>query len=160
MSFGDAVVFAGLIGLKAWLFYETNKPELQKITSEDKQDFLEQPAAVKEIAGSVAVQIGSLVLENQRKQLEQRLEIRQKFLNSIERITTAKHELELLVDYEMLQGETMREAFKKPQERMGLSKEGRAKFKSTMDPRERAKQRAKKKVGGFISNLIGLSGRT
>ena len=157
VSATEIAVFAGLLGLKAYMIFDNKRKEIQGAVSEAKQDFQTQPTAAKEIAGGLLMQLGSLALEYQREQQEEKLKIKQKFLSSLQKITTEANQLDLLKDYERLQNEVIQESLRKPTERMSLAEEEENEFKATIDPITKARQQAKSRVTSFIDNLTDLS---
>lgn len=157
ISATEAVIFAGLLGLKAYVFYDSKREEIRRVVDETKQDLQAQPVAAKEIVGGLIAQLGSLVLEHQREQQEQKLRIRQKFLSSLQKIAIERNQLDLLKDYEALQGEAIQEYLRKPREKAKISGEEKAEFKALMDPVDSAKQQAKDKVMSFINGLLNSS---
>lgn len=153
----EAVIFAGLLGLKAYLIYDNKREKVKKAVDETKQDIQAQPVAAKEIVGGLLMQFGSLALEYQREQQEQKLRIKQKFLSSLQKITTEKNQLDLLRDYETLQNEAIQESLRKPLEKMGITEEEKIELKASMDPIAKAKQQAKSRSMSFINNLLDSS---
>ncbi len=157
ISTAEAVVFAGLLGLKAYVIYDNKREKVKKAIDEAKQDFQTQPVAIKEIAAGLVMQLGSLALEYQREQQEQKLRIKQKVLSSLQKLATEKNQLDFLGDYETLQSEAIQESLRKPFEGVGMTEEEKVKLKVSMDPIAKAKQQAKSKVADFISSLIDSS---
>src|SRR3989344_9209612 len=67
ISTTEAIVFAGLLGLKAYVIFDNKREKVKKAVDEAKQDFQTQPVAAKEIAGGLLMQLGSLALESQHE---------------------------------------------------------------------------------------------
>lgn len=153
VGFVEAAMFVGLLGLKAYLVYDDKKEKLHKAVDAAKNDFQNQPGLTKEIAGGLVAEIGSLVLEYQREQREQKLIIKQKFLSSLQKLATERNQIDLLKDYETLQGEVIQESLTRPQKRTGLTEEEKNTHKLSADPIEKARQEARDKFKSFIKNL-------
>ncbi|MEK7564870.1 MAG: hypothetical protein AAB394_02965 [Patescibacteria group bacterium] len=153
----EIALFAGLLGLKAYVIYDNKRKEVQEAVNEAKKDFQTQPASVKEIAGGLLMRFGSLALEYQRERQEEKLKIKQKVLSSLQKIATEEERIDLLRDYEKLQNETINESLRSPRERAEMTEEEKTEIKTSIDPLAQAKQQAKQEVADFVKGLLGIS---
>lgn len=157
ISGAEILVGALLIGMKVKHFFDNKGSEIGKVFDEAKEDFKTQPTTYKEIIGRSILSFGSLVLEHEREQKEQRLEIKQKFLDSMHNIAAQQNQLEILDDYEKLQREAIVETAKSPRKRIGMSEEEKTKTRASIDMAGKTRnEEAKKQVEDFISGLLKL----
>ncbi|MCX6719437.1 MAG: hypothetical protein NTZ38_03635 [Candidatus Taylorbacteria bacterium] len=155
----EAIVGTLILGMKIKRFFDSKGSEMGKVFDEAKEDFKSQPTALKEIMSNSIASFGSLVLEHQREQKEQKLKIKQKFLDSLQRINAQRDQLDVLDNFEKLQEEAITETANMPHEKVNASSESKRNFKSSIENSAQAKkEKAKSEVEMFVNGLLKMFG--
>lgn len=154
ISTAETVVGAVLFGMKVKHFLDNKGPEIKGVVEEAKKDIQIQPTEIKPIIGNSILRLGSLLLDHAREQKEQKLEIRQKFINLMREVVAKGNQLEMLNDYERLQQETAAETLKSPVKITGLSEEEKTRLREKARTADEIRNKeARKKFEEFINNL-------
>jgi hypothetical protein len=161
VSGAEALLGTLILGMKVKRFFDSKGAEMGRVFDEAATDFKSQPTALREIIGNSVASFGSLVMEHQREQKEKKLQIKQKLLNSLQKMAAQRDQLDMLDDYERLQEEEIVSASQSgaERERAGIGEKERGDYKSSVDSAQKKKKDgARAQVGSFVSGLMSLLG--
>lgn len=155
----DAVVGTLMLGLKIKSFFDKKGAEMEKVFDEVKSDLKSQPSSLKDILSNSIASFSSLALEHEREQKEQKLKIKQKFLDSLQKIDAQLGQLDVLTDFEKIQNETIQDTKSTPHKKVDISEEEKRGFRSTMDASAQEKRdKALRDAGAFVGGLLKMFG--
>ncbi len=153
----EVVVGVIALGLRAKLFMDDKGTEARGVIEKAKKDIQTQPDEFKPIFGTTALRLGSLLLDHLRGQKEQKLTIRQGFLDSMQELEVKANQLRMLNDYEQLQQEATNEALRSPVKIAGLDEEAKTKLKGKIRMSNEARNNeAKRKFEEFIDGVLKI----
>ncbi|MDP3764060.1 MAG: hypothetical protein Q8Q95_00355 [bacterium] len=150
----EAIVGVIALGIRVKLFMADKGVEVKRVVQEAKKDVLTEPAEVKPILGKTIADIGSLIVDHITERKERRLEIRQRFANSVGELAGKLNKLEMLRGFEEVQQEEIAKTLSTPLRPVGLSEDDRIKLREKTEIAKGDKVRKEKE--SFYKFVDGL----